>query len=149
MLSGHDPHVPPAGGEEDSEPTSSASVLCPHCAASNGPAADFCIRCGAPLSVIASTDPLRGTLSEGFLYREAVHGAPKRIVVIGVWLLFLPGLASLPFAWGNGETDPRRLVNQGIWSLLSAVIPTLATVNYFRKRRATKLSAGESSDSPE
>ena len=57
MLFGHDdPHVPPNGGE-DNEPSVPVSILCPHCAATNPPAADFCARCGAPLSVIASTDP--------------------------------------------------------------------------------------------
>ncbi len=134
MLSGHDPQGPPDGGDDEEAPAP-PSVLCPHCAASNLPLADFCARCGAPLSVMASTDPLRSTLSEGFLYREAVHGAPKRIVVAGVWMIFLPGLASLPFAWGDGETDPQRLATRGLWSLLSAVVPLLATANYLRKRR--------------
>ncbi len=135
MLSGHDdPHTPPGGGEND-ELSPPASILCPHCAATNAPAADFCVRCGAPLSVIASTDPLRASLLVGFLYREAVHGRPKRIVVLGVWLIFLPGVASLPIAWGNGLTDPNLLAKQAVWSLLSAVIPVLATLNYVRKRR--------------
>ena len=129
-----DPALPPDDAEDD--PAAFGSVLCPHCAASNLPAADFCARCGAPLSVIASTDPLRSTLSEGFLYREATGGTPKRIVLVGIWLLFLPGLSSLPFAWAGGETDPHRLALPGLWSLLSAVIPVLTTVNYVRKRRA-------------
>ena len=132
MLPGHDPHRP--SDDADDDPPEPVSVLCPHCAASNLPAADFCARCGAPLSVIASTDPLRSTLSEGFLYREATRGAPKRIVVVGIWLLFLPTLASLPFAWADGVTDPRRLATEGLWSLLSAVIPVLTTINYVRKR---------------
>ena len=135
MLSGHDPHIPP-GGEEGDEPSAPESVLCPHCAASNLPAADFCQRCGAPLSVLASTDPLRSTLSEGFLYRAAVHGQPRRIVVVGIWLLFLQGIATLPFALGRGETDPHRLLMPAVWSLLSVVVPVLTTLNYVRKRRA-------------
>ena len=135
MLSGQDdPHIPPDGGEND-EPPASESILCPHCAATNLPRADFCARCGAPLSVIASTDPFRATLSEGFLYRQAVHGRPSRIVVLGVWLIFLPGVASLPVAWGNGVADRDALLRQAVWSLLSAVIPVLATMNYLRKRR--------------
>ena len=134
MPPGHDPHLLPEDTEDD--PSAPASVLCPHCAASNDPAADFCARCGAPLSVIASTDPLRSTLSEGFLYREATRGAPKRIVVAGIWLVFLPGLASLPLAWGGGVTNGRELLTQGLWSLASAIIPVLTTVNYVRKRRA-------------
>ena len=54
----------------------------------------------------------------------------------GIWLVFLPGLASLPLAWGGGVTDGRELLTQGLWSLASAVIPMLTTANYVRKRRA-------------
>ena len=144
MAPGHDPPLPPADTEDD--PSEPASVLCPHCAATNDPVADFCTRCGAPLSVIASTDPLRSTLSEGFLYREATGGTPKRIVVAGIWLVFLPGLASLPLAWGNGVTDGRELLTQGLWSLASAIIPVLTTVNYVRKRQAAKAPERETSE---
>ena len=56
-------------------------------------------------------------------------------MVLGVWLIFLPSVASLPIAWGNGVTDPDLLVKHGAWSLASAVIPVLATINYVRKRR--------------
>ena len=91
------------------------------------------------MSVIASTDPLRSTLSEGFLYREATRGTPKRIVVVGIWLLFLPGLASLPLAWVGGVTNLRELLTQGLWSLASAIIPALTTINYLRKRRAANV----------
>ena len=144
MAPGHDPHLPPAGMEDD--PSEPASVLCPHCAASNDPAADFCTRCGAPLSVIAMTDPLRETLSAGFLYREATGGMPKRIVVAGIWLVFLPGLASLPLAWIGGVTDGRELLTQGLWSLASAIIPVLTTVHYVHKRRAAKAPEEETSE---
>ena len=139
MPPGHDPHLPPEGTEDDL--SAPASVLCPHCAASNGPVADFCVKCGAPLSVIAMTDPLRETLSAGFLYREATGGKPKRIVVVGIWLVFLPGLASLPLAWGGGVNSPQELWTQGLWSLASAIIPVLTTINYVRKRRAMDAAA--------
>ena len=141
MLSGRDPDIPPddTAGELDAP----MSVLCPHCAASNAPLADFCARCGAPLSVIAMTDPLRETLSAGFLYREATRGAPKRIVVIGIWLIFLPGLAKLPLAWGGGTTDPHELAVQGLWSLASAIIPVLTTMNYVRKRHEATVAEEE------
>ena len=134
----------PFGGDAENR-LEAATILCPHCAATNPDVSDFCARCSAPLSVIAMTDPLRETLSAGFLYREATQGSPRRIVVVGIWLIFLPGLASLPLAWAGGATDQRNLLTQGAWSLASAVIPVLTTLNYLRRRRPADLPDGGAS----
>lgn len=148
-----DPHAVP--GDAEGESDAPESVLCPHCAATNLSAADFCHRCGAPLSVIATTDPLRSTISEGFLYREATQGTPKLIVVVGIWLIFLPGIASLPIAWVNGAAGRTGSEEPGIWaltsgfgSLASLVIPLLTTMNFVRKRRELR-TGDDAPPSPE
>jgi hypothetical protein len=64
--------------------------LCPSCAASIGPNEVFCPKCSGPASLLSTTDPIQRIQTEGFLYRRSVEGRPKPIVVIGVWLLFLP-----------------------------------------------------------
>ncbi len=51
----------PAPGHEE-EP----GLLCANCVASNPPQVDFCRCCGAPLSRMATVDPLKSALSEGF-----------------------------------------------------------------------------------
>jgi hypothetical protein len=35
-------------------------------------------------------DPIQRIQTEGFIYRRAVEGRPKSIVMIGIWLLFFP-----------------------------------------------------------
>ncbi len=69
--------------------------ICPGCMAENDPAADFCVKCGRPLSAIATTDPFRQTLSEGYWYRTAATGRIKPIVFWGTWLVFLPAIIGI------------------------------------------------------
>lgn len=51
---------------------------------------DFCGSCGAPLTTFASTLPFERTLAEGYAYRQAVESPRKLIVVLGIWMIFLP-----------------------------------------------------------
>ena len=74
----------PAASDEPEVP------LCPGCMAENDPAADFCVKCGQPLSAIATTDPFRRTLAQGYWFRAAASGRIPPIVFWGTWLLFLP-----------------------------------------------------------
>ena len=64
--------------------------LCPSCAAVIGPNEIFCPKCSGPASLLSTTDPIQRIQTEGFIYRRAVEGRPKPVVVIGVWLLFFP-----------------------------------------------------------
>ena len=131
------PHDPSDPGDPAAPDATNAAEgwLCPCCVTPNPALAHFCARCGGPLSPLASTDPFKQTLAEGFAIRRAVDGPVRPIVVAGLWLLFLPGLAGLPIAWLDGvRGDP--LTQHGVVSLLSAVIPALATRNYLRHRRA-------------
>ncbi len=92
--------------------------VCPGCMAENDPAADFCVKCGQPLSTIATTDPFRQTLSEGYWYRTAASGRIKPIVFWGTWLVFLPtiiGLAAMlanlvGLPWEEADDTARRAI---------------------------------------
>jgi hypothetical protein len=64
--------------------------LCPGCMAENHPAADFCVECGHPLSVMATTDPFRSVFSQGYWYRTAASGRIKPIVFWTTWFLLIP-----------------------------------------------------------
>ncbi len=66
------------------------ALICPGCMAENDPTADFCVKCGQPLSTMATTDPFRETLSEGYWYRTAASGRIRPIVFWGTWFIFLP-----------------------------------------------------------
>lgn len=76
--------------ESDHQSESQDGVICPKCLLSNSSTAAFCAECGAPIGMIATTDPIQHIHAEGFAYRAAVDGPPSRIVLIGMWLLFGP-----------------------------------------------------------
>ncbi len=65
-------------------------TVCPACAALIGINEVFCPECGAPISLLANTDPLQRIYTEGYMYRKAVETKPKLIVVIGIWIIFAP-----------------------------------------------------------
>ena len=44
----------------------------------------------AHLGVTATLDPVSTIQAEGFLFRKALDGPPNRLVLVGVWILFLP-----------------------------------------------------------
>ena len=62
--------------------------LCTSCAAPNEPTADFCIKCGAPLSSFSMIAPFERMFAEGFIYRQAANRPRSLITVLGVWLIF-------------------------------------------------------------
>jgi len=62
--------------------------LCTSCATANEPTADFCIKCGAPLSSFSMIAPFERMFAEGFIYRQAANHPRSLITVLGVWLIF-------------------------------------------------------------
>lgn len=126
-------------GEETGDDTE--VPVCPNCLSANDPAESFCIRCGAPIGLVAALDPMQKILAEGFVYRQAVDGPPKRIILIGIWLLFLPQFAvsvlyfrtlrELPWMDTSGRIPEILTLLHGLFCL---VILGRATANHFRPR---------------
>jgi len=122
--------------ESDTHSHPEDGVICPKCLLSNSTTAAFCAECGAPIGMIATTDPIQHIHAEGFAYRAAVDGPPSRIVLIGMWLLFGPFalvgpslLLSLPSA---------RVPELVAWNVASAcalVVLFRTTRNYIVKSR--------------
>lgn len=75
-------------------PTSESdeSITCVSCMTPNRPTDALCRKCGYPISSTAHLDPLQTIQTEGLLLRKALEGRPKLIVLLGVWILFLPVL---------------------------------------------------------
>jgi membrane protein CcdC involved in cytochrome C biogenesis len=72
--------------------------LCTSCAARNEPSADFCVKCGAPLSSFSMIAPFERLFAEGFIYRQAADRPRNLVTVIGVWFIFgMMALGSLIF----------------------------------------------------
>ena len=139
--------MPPAESEfpepvEDED--GDLGILCPNCAFSNAPDVDFCARCRAPLSTMATIDPLRSTLAEGFVYRRAVEGTSKPIVLVGIWLIFLPamGLAVIQTI-NDGNRTPFQIGWAVAVSTLGGAILYRSTASFLRKRREARDTTDE------
>ena len=85
--------------EPDTETTADTeeSPLCLGCLAPNHSTANFCAKCGAPMTSYAASGPFECLFAEGHVYRQAAEKPKNLFVVVGVWLIFgfiaLSGLA--------------------------------------------------------
>ncbi|MDC0308000.1 MAG: zinc ribbon domain-containing protein [Planctomycetaceae bacterium] len=70
--------------------------VCPRCFEPIQPHAHLCLNCGGPISAGAMIDPLARIWGEGFGYRQItrVGSQPSLAAVVGVWLIFVPGMLS-------------------------------------------------------
>ncbi len=65
-------------------------ITCVSCLAQNKQFDAFCHNCGSPIGAVAAIDPLQRIQTEGFFFRKMLEGRPKPIVLLGVWIIFLP-----------------------------------------------------------
>lgn len=120
---------PPEGEEQ---------ALCLSCLQPNTPQANFCVSCGAPITPYAATGPFEGLFAEGYTIRRAAEQPRNWIVLIGVWLFFLP-LAALGFfvafsPFLGAQPDP-LLQLAGVGALIFAAFAIGRTTLNFRERR--------------
>lgn len=73
---------------------SERTTTCPSCLKPSAETESFCAECGAPLGDFTNLDPLQTIHTQGFLFRKALEGRPKPIVLAGVWILHLPLLVA-------------------------------------------------------
>ncbi len=74
-------------------------ALCPNCCKGNAVAGHFCTRCGAPLSSMATMDPLWSVWAEGYMVRKAVHRPRSWMTLVGMWLIFAPQVVLIVSSW--------------------------------------------------
>jgi len=67
-----------------------AFMICPSCATPKDDRADFCGKCGVPLSRHATMDPVASIYAQGYAARKAVSEPRNFIVVFGLWLRLAP-----------------------------------------------------------
>ena len=113
------------------------TTACISCFTPNQPNAAFCEKCGLPLDVSGSLDPMRTIQAEGFLLRKAVTlQHPNFIVLLGIWILFLPWLlvslliAVSSIANGKGFADFIFFWSAVALALFAIVMLFRVTKNY-------------------
>jgi len=131
-MAGRDPNADV--GRSDNVP------LCPSCFEPNDPGAHACKKCGAPLDLFATTDPLQLTRSAGWAYRQATSGRrTSKLILIAMWLIFGPAFLLLLFlVLPDVETHPLGLTLFLLLLLLNGAILYRVTKSYRRRRNATQ-----------
>ena len=123
-----------------------ARPLCPSCMAPNEPGAHVCEKCGAPLDLFATSDPLETIRSRGWGYRQAASGRRvSKVILIGMWLIFGPGVLGILLLTVLGdteETNPLWVALSALGFLLYAAILYKVSKHYFRRQR----ESGEQDD---
>ena len=89
-MSDSDPPITDPSAGSAATPNHDGTPVCPHCMADVAPDADFCQRCGDPLSSLATMDPYKQIFAQGYIYREAASRPKSWIVLLGMWLIFTP-----------------------------------------------------------
>ena len=110
--------------------------LCPCCLEAVPYRYNLCPYCGAPVSGLAGFMPWEQILAQGYIYRQAVAGPSKPLVLIGIWLIFLPNLVMAAFlldlvARGErlGAVD---FCTSAFWVISGMAALYQTTRNYFR-----------------
>jgi hypothetical protein len=65
-------------------------LVCASCGRLIGVSDAYCPNCMSPTSGVSNLDPMQAIVSEGRLFVRASEGRQKPIVLIGIWILFLP-----------------------------------------------------------
>ena len=121
------------------------SILCPSCCKSSPEDADFCRHCRSPISSYAATGPFESIFAEGAAYREAINKPRKPIMLIGIWLIFLPisflGLPALYTLFSLESFSQLKSLDSEFWitdfipvfgSLFAIYVLFVTTKNYFK-----------------
>ena len=135
---------PDLGGDPD-EPTA-MNVLCTSCLEANVPGADFCVRCGNPVGDTTALDPLKRIYAQGWVYRRAASSPYRLLIVVGMWLIYLPFVLGMLFPLVFFTPVEKESVLSVVAALAVTVVGagTLLRVtrNYVRHRRACRAAQG-------
>jgi len=130
---------------ESAEREEGARVVCPNCGHANPELRHFCARCGAPLSSLSTIGPAETPLAEGYAYRQAVSGPPKKVVLVGMWMLFGPLLAVAVYLLasilgdfrflGSGLESAGMVVGLLFMGAISGSLLLRTTLNFMRRKK--------------
>ncbi len=107
-----------------------ATPVCPHCLAPVEQFDHFCPKCRGPVTAYASIDPMGQIYSAGRAYRMAVTARPRGIVVLGMWLIFAPALASILY-WAGRITGSLLQSHSRPFPTVEFNPPTIGPIVWF------------------
>lgn len=117
-------------------------ILCNNCRHRNETTQEICEECGSPIGAWTSPSQLSGVLSGNF-HHQAVATPRKFVIVLGVWLLFLP--SALVCCFYAIELLTQQLYGMALMFACLAVWPIAVlrrtTKNYIEYKKSEKTSA--------
>jgi len=113
-------------------------IVCQKCLHGNADTRNFCEKCGAPIGMFTTTSPFETIQAGGYACSEASSNPSKPIVVVGIWILFTPGVALLLFTLFRLITE--RVWREGTgWFLfygtISTVLISKTTINFVKNKK--------------
>ncbi len=120
-------------------PEGEEKLLCCCCMFPNESSVYFCSNCGAPLGWFSTIGPFESVFSEGYIVRRAIENPHSALILIGVWLIFLPLLLYSPVLFFAREMS--NPVLGAILFLLSTAILYKVTRNYFKASKINKANS--------
>ena len=124
--------------ENNSETTADTEEipLCLGCLAPNNTTANFCVKCGAPMTSYAATGPFEHLFAGGHAYRQAAEKPKNLFVVLGVWLLFgFVGLGGLFIAIVGSGSGVSSVLLGAFLFLISLAMIWRSTRSYLARSR--------------
>lgn len=127
---------------QPSAPEADGPQLCPGCLTPNDATADFCAKCGAPLSSYAATGPFERLFAEGHIYRQAAERPHRPVILIGIWAIFgTLGAAGAVLLFAGQRENFLTPVVGAVLLVLSTMMLWRTTRNYVAHRRAARRAA--------
>lgn len=110
--------------------------LCLGCLTPNHFSANFCAKCGAPMTSYAASGPFECLFAEGHVYRQAAEKPKNLVVVLGVWLIFgVMGLGGLFIAIGGSGSGVSSVLLGAFLFLISLAMIWRSTRSYLARPR--------------
>jgi hypothetical protein len=111
-------------------------IVCPSCWNTVDLVFQRCPRCNFPLGTTAGLDPFGAIHDECRVLVKATEIKPKPIVVLGVWILFLPTLlSSVAFSMAILSNGSRSDSSEFVFFLIAVGSAVLAMTFLFKVTR--------------
>ena len=78
------------GGTKNENVSAEDIQACLACFYPNSSTAAVCVNCGVTVDLVDGVDPVRTLVAEGRVYRKATELATNRLILVGVWIIFMP-----------------------------------------------------------
>lgn len=136
--------------DKQKEKNNERSICCLSCSHINSPFADFCQKCGSPISIMSIYSPFERIFTMGRIYRKAASKPRSLFVVVGIWMIFLPAFITFVFLLATGvfsRTPLSTLIVTLFSACISIAIISRTTWNYTsRSNRENKKDVASALD---